>query len=232
MKKKIKGLKSSFILNPKSFEMLNKTIHLFAHPKTSQYLWIYILTIFSLTLGYCFLYKTQTDDLIEQLSFLAQKTPKAIEKKKSYQEFIEKHKSQEENSLQHECNKLQLLSKEKDFLIPFLNNPLCLSKDKIQNRLNFLQSEQNKVAFISTDFQKNSKQQQTSLKLASKVYADKDDLKKILSLIEQETIDEFTNSHWGPQIIISYFHLTPQISSIQTENFELYLELIQREFTP
>ena len=212
--------------------MLNKITYLFAHPKTSQYLWIYIFTIFSLTFGYCFFYKTQTDDLIMQLSFLAQKTPKAIEKKKSYEDFIQKHTSQRGNFLQQESDKLQLLSKETAFLTPFLSNPLCLSKDKIQNRLNFLQSKQNKLTFISTDFQKNSKQQQTSLKLASKVYVNKEDLKKILSLIEQEPIDEFTNPILGPQMIISSFQLTSQISSVQTENFELYLELIQREFTP
>lgn len=212
--------------------MLDKILHLFAHPKISQFLWIYILGIFSLTLGYCFLCKTETENLIERLSFLAQKTTYAIEKKKSYQEFIEKHKHVNECFLQDECKKMRLLSDEISLLSSILNNPLSLNKDKIQNRLNFLQSDQNKLLFIATDSQKNSKQQQTHFKLNSKVFVNVADLKKILSLIEEENIDGFSSDILRPQMIISSFHLTPKLSSVQTENFELYLELYQREFTP
>lgn len=212
--------------------MLDKILHLFAHPKISQFLWIYILGIFSLSLGYCFLYKNETEDLIERLSFLAQKTASAIEKKKSYQEFIQKHKHVNEYFLQDECKKMVLLSDEISLLKSMLNNPLTLNQGKIQNRLNFLQSDQNKLLFIATDSQKNSKQQQTHFKLNSKVFVNATDLKKILALIEEENIDGFSSDILKPQMIISSFHLTPKISSVQTENFELYLELYQREFNP
>jgi hypothetical protein len=60
---------------------------------------------------------------------------------------------------------------------------------------------------------------------------DENDLKTILSLIEDIPVDSALPSKSSPQILIKDFRLKKQETSLQTSVFEVQMDLLKREFT-
>ena len=93
----------------------------------------------------------------------------------------------------------------------------------LQKRLQFL--ENNHLSFISTDLQKNSTIQEEKKSLHRQVELNHTDIEKILSLVEEYTINSYASSLSPLQLLITNFILQKH-----NQNYLLSLSLLKREF--
>lgn len=119
------------------------------------------------------------------------------------------------------------------FLDPEIKKLQALSSyvkedEELDHRLLFLKNE-NHLRFLEKDFRQDSKIKETEYQIAKPLQLDKENLKQLLSLIENRKVDSFTPPPGSPQITIKEFYLEKKEIAKDSEVFEVSMSIIKRE---
>jgi len=138
--------------------------------------------------------------------------------------FIENYKNTTPYFINKALESLSFKNKEKKELKKILKQPSFDSLKKLKNRLTFLETE-NKLFFKRQEIYSNAFIKETEEKQSYEVELDKEDIEKILSIIENVQISNNSETRM-PQLIIKDFLL----EKTNRGSFLLKMNLIQREF--
>ena len=168
-------------------------------------------------------------DLEERFARAARKEKLARERKSRKDRFFQRYSHADPYFLDRQIESFPLLQAEQQRLEKLLHHPAFLESQKLQERLAFLR--ENRLAFTEENIATSPQMKEVEEKQRHPVQMDENDLKKILSLIEDVSIDSILPATNSPQILIKEFQLKKQKTVLQTEVFQIEMDLIKREFT-
>ncbi len=149
-------------------------------------------------------------------------------KKQKIDSFVTHHMGASSDFIQEKLESIELLEKERKKLISLIQHPAFPNYSPFQERLSSL--SKNKMIFLEGAMQTKGKIKESHHKLKNTCQIDETDLKKILSLVEDVSIDEFVPFEKSPQCIIQELKLKKGTSNTGAQHFEMQLEIFQREF--
>lgn len=174
--------------------------------------------------------KNQTEELEEKFRRAALKGKSALERKLRKESFLQTYSNSDPYFLDRQIEPFVFLEKEKERLEFLLCHPALPQKEAIQSRLAFLKSADNRLSFREENIRTTSQIKETEEKQRHPVQLDKKDLEKLLSRIENCPIGSFLPAEQSPQLLVRDLKLRQIKTPLQTEVFELELELLNREF--
>lgn len=177
---------------------------------------------------FLFLESTELNDLEDRFAKLSRKEKIAFERKGRKERFLKRHSHSNPYFLDHEIEGFSLLQSEKARLESLLRHPAFPESQSLKNRLAFL--NENRLAFNEENIRVSNTVKEVDEKQRKPVQMDENDLKKILSITEDLPIDSELPKAGSPQLIIKEFRLKKQETSLQTEVFEVEMDLLKREF--
>lgn len=173
---------------------------------------------------------TEVQQLETQFLTASQKGAFALERKAKKELFRERYANANPYFLDEHLESMQFLQKEKSLLQHLLVHPAWPHKGAIQERLSWMQSDQNRLLFKEENMQTSNQVKETEEKLKHAVCLDEQDLQKVLCIIEDIPIGSFQPLAQSPQLLIRHFQIKRQKAPFQGEEFVLDLELFKREF--
>jgi hypothetical protein len=190
----------------------------------------FVMAAFPVMAAAFFLYLESTElyDLEERFSKLSRKEKIAFERKGRKERFLKRHSHANPYFLDHEIEGFPLLQSEKTRLESLLSHPAFPESQSLKSRLAFL--NENRFAFTEENIRVSNTMKEVDEKQRKSVQMDENDLKKILSITEDLPIDSELPPTGSPQLIIKEFRLKKQETSLQTEVFEVEMDLLKREF--
>jgi hypothetical protein len=168
----------------------------------------------------------------EQLTRTCQKSVQTLKRMEAKEAFLQRHAHAIPYFLDQEIESLSFLQQERSQLERLLAHPALAERDIFQERLHFLQSDQNRLAFTEEAIRTSEKIKEIEEKQRSPVQMDEKDLQRLLSLIEDLHIPPYTPKERSPQIVIRDFCLERKMSPLQTPVLEVEMDLLTREFLP
>jgi hypothetical protein len=203
----------------------------FLFQRVNPLLFLTILGVAPLISGFLLFNERQSVEILQsQFTTISKKTKTAFKKKARKERFLKNHNNSDPYFLDKEIESISFLENEKMRLKSWLSHPAISNKELLRDRLNFLESEDNCLIFIDDEilFSKNMKE--TLERQREPVEVDQDDLKHLLSMIEEIPLDSQPHPSNRPQLIICDFSLTKKLSPLQNEVFELKMDILKREF--
>ena len=178
---------------------------------------------------FLFLEYTKLQDLEERFSAAARKQKMAVERIERKDRFIRRYSHADPYFLDRQIESFPLLQSEKVRIESLLHHPAFPESQSLKDRLFFL--SENRLSFTEENIHVSSQIKETEEKQRHPVQMDESDLKKILSLVEDVPIESILPSNDSPQILIKDFRIKKQETALQTEVFEVEMDLLKREFT-
>jgi len=175
-----------------------------------------------------FFESAEIQDLEDRFAKLSRKEKIAFERKGRKERFLKRYSNANPYFLDQEIEAFSLLQSEKTRLESLLRHPAFPESQSLKERLAFL--EENRFAFAEENIRTSTTMKEVEEKQRKSVQMDETDLKAILSLVEDLPIDSSVPSTGSPQLIIKDFRLKKQETSLQTEVFEVEMDLLKREF--
>ncbi len=167
-------------------------------------------------------------DLQERFAKAARKERFALERKERKERFLQRYSSANPYFLDHNIESFPLLEREKEQLDSLLRHPAFPESRALQERLRFLQ--ENRLVFREEKIEVSKEMKEVEERQQHPVQMDEADLKQILAMIEDVSIDDKYPIEHSPHMIIKEFHLKKRKTPLQTEVFEVEMDLIKREF--
>lgn len=193
-------------------------------------LFFFILFLSPILFSLLFLYQKQTqlEELEERFYRACKKEKLALARKERKERFLVRYSNTDPYFMDQKIESLPLLEKEQKALENLLEHPAFSHHDALRDRLQFLR--ENKLLFAEEKIQASANIQEIEEKQRQPVEMDEEDLKKILTLIDDVSIGPYLPSQTGPQLILKEFRLKKQQTPLQTQVFEVEMELLKREF--
>lgn len=131
--------------------------------------------------------------------------------------------------ISQELEKMELLSQRKEELRKKIEHPACWNRAALKSELSDCEQPQNRLSFLEEAFRtsKSGAVKETEEKLRNPIKIEIRDLERILSVIEDVSIGEFSPNERSPQMLIRDFSLTRK----ENDLYELDLSLLKREFS-
>jgi len=194
-------------------------------------LFFFALVLFPLLTAAFFLSQkfSELQALEERFSNAARKEKLALERKARKERFLNRYSTSNSYFLDQQIESFPLLLNERLKLEALLHHPAFPESQAIKDRLSFL--KENRLAFVEEKMEVSSQIKEVEEKQRHPVQMDENDLKHVLSLIEDIPIETYSPASGSPQILIKEFRLKKQETSLQTEVFEVEMDLLKREFT-
>ena len=192
------------------------------------------LALVSMPLVLCslILLKQKTDLQNTQARFCSamKKAKSALQKKNRKEQFLARYSPSDPYFLDTHIESLNFLEDEKKDLKLWLAHQAIADKRDLQERLNFLNSEENALAFIEDQLDFSNAYKETVEKQRYPVQIDHRDLKRLLTLIEDIPLSGALSKAQRPQLLITDFVLKKLQTPLQNEVFEVEMQLLKREF--
>lgn len=164
-----------------------------------------------------------------QFLLLKKKAELAYPKKKSQENFFLRYQNADPFYLDHAIEAHPFLQSELQSLQSLVEHPAIANKVPLLERIQFLSSN-NLISFIEEETHSSPSIKETIEKQRFPIQMNNTDLKYLLSLLEDLPIETFPPATAKPQFLITDFHLHKKLSPLQTEIFEVEIELLKREF--
>ncbi len=158
------------------------------------------------------------------------KAYKSLNKRADKHRFLSRYSETEPYFIDQHIESLQLLEEEINWLQTYERHPALAETELAKQRLAYLTKGKNKISFTEEEIKKSALCQETEEKMKKTVEMSEQDLKHLLSLIENVRIDSFEPHPKSPQMIITNFYLKKKTSPFKQETFEVKLDLLKREF--
>lgn len=210
--------------------LLEKCGQLFFSKMRIAFFYLLVLTPWMFTGTLLFLQNIEIRELEDRFQQASLKERAALKRKLRKERFLKNYGSADAYFLDRHIESLSFLQKEKQQLEFLLTHPAIAQKQALENRLNFLLSPENRLIFKEESVRASSQIKETEEKQRHRVQLDEQDLKILLSRLESCPIDSYLPMPDSPQIIVRDFKLKKVKTPLQTESFELELELFTREF--
>lgn len=190
----------------------------------------FALTVFPILAAalFIFLEKSKLQELEERFATAARKEKIAFERKARKERFIQRYSHSDPYFLDQQIESFPLLEAEKERLTAMLHHPAFPESQTLEARLRFLNS--NRFAFAEENIRTSSQMKEIDEKQRYPVQMDENDLQKILSLVEDVPIGPYLPSNKSPQILIKELKIKKKETPLQTQVFEVDMELLKREF--
>lgn len=156
----------------------------------------------------------------------------AIERKQKKEEFIQRYSNANPYFLDEKIESLVFLGNEISDLEKLEKHPAISDNREITSRLDFLKNGMNRLSFVEESIRSNGSIKETEEKQKHSVQMNREDLKKLLSSLENIPIEDFFVSDHRPQIVITDFRFEKRQTPIKTDVFEVDMQFIKREFIP
>lgn len=208
-----------------SFEKLGKLFFSQIRP-----VFFFVLAILPLVAASLFLLLeyTSLQELQERFRCAARNEKIASARKERKERFLKNHSHANPYFLDQQIESLPLLREERKQLESLCQHPAFPNHQSIQERLAFL--DENRLTFAEESIRTSAKVKETGEKQRHPVQMDENDLQKVLSLIEHIPIGSYRPLNDSPQIVIKDFRMKKQQTSLQTDIFEVEMDLLTREF--
>lgn len=168
-------------------------------------------------------------ELEERFIKASRKERLAMERKGRKDRFLERYSKANPYFLDQMIESFPLLQNEKVRLESLQSHPAFPESLSIRDRLHFL--NENKLAFREEKIENSKEMKEVLEHQLYSVQMDEDDLKQILSIIEDVPIETHLPKDHAPQILIKDFRLKKIQTALHTEVFEVEMDLVKREFT-
>lgn len=173
--------------------------------------------------------KIELKNLEESFSSTSVKGLDAIEKKQKKERFLKRYSITDPYFI-NKIESLSFLQTEQEELKKLIRHPAVSNKKTFKERLSFLLSEENRLAFAEENILSSSKIKETEEKQRHPVQMDDTDLQQLLSLIEDVPYSAHPSSA-SPQLILRNFHLKKRETPLCKQVFEIEMDLLKREWT-
>ena len=176
-------------------------------------------------------HESQELDIVQdRFCWAMNKAQAALDRKMRKERFLERYSPSDPYFLDMQVESPVFLEEEKNQLTKWLAHPALTEKRSLLERLEFLDSEENTLCFTEEEIQFSNAWKETLEKQKRSIQIDNNDLKKLLTLIEDIPISGSLSKSQRPQLIITDFTLQKIQTPLQNEVFELNIELLKREF--
>jgi hypothetical protein len=142
--------------------------------------------------------------------------------------FLQLHANADPYFLDREIEALPLLEKERAHLESLSRHPAFPNHQLLKKRLELI--NENKLSFVEGAIRNMGKVKETEEKQRYPVQVDEDDLQKMLSIIESVPVGTHQVPNKSPQFVIKTFRLKKQKTELQTDVFEVEMDLLKRDF--
>lgn len=193
-------------------------------------IFFFTLVIFPLILSSLFLSQksSQLQVLEDRFAAAARKEKLALARKGRKERFLARYSNSNPYFLDQEIESFAFLQSEKRKLESLLHHPAFPESQAIKDRLSFL--SENRLLFSEEKMEVSAHLKEIGEKQRRPVQMDESDLQQILTLIEDLPRESMTSSSKRPQLLIKEFRLKKQETPLQTEVFEVEMDLLKREF--
>ncbi|HLB53025.1 MAG TPA: hypothetical protein VJK48_04885 [Chlamydiales bacterium] len=180
---------------------------------------------------FLFMQNRNLEELEELFIGASRKAKTAFERKQKKERFLGRYLYANPYFLNEQIESIVFLQREKQQIQALFSHPASVDKDLLQERLAFLSGNENRFSFIEENIRFSKEMKETEEKQRYPVQMDEDDLKKVLSIIENIPIGLHTPISSSPQLLIRELRMKRLQTPLQTEVFEVEMELHKREFT-
>ena len=104
-----------------------------------------------------------------------------------------------------------------------------MQDEELKERLGFLKEGKNKLLFVEEGIERSGSLQEVEEKCKYPVEMNEEDLKKLLSVVEEVKIGSNLPPDNAPQLIIKNFELLKKPTLGSEDVFEVHLSIIKRE---
>lgn len=167
-------------------------------------------------------------ELEERFVRASRKMRLSMERKERKERFLKRYSEANPYFLDQMIESFALLQNEKVQLESLQSHPAFPESLSIRDRIQFL--NENKLAFREEKIESSKEMKEVYEHQLYPVQMDESDLKQILSIIEDVPIEAHLPKEHPPQILIKDFRLKKIQTPLQTEVFEVEMDLVKREF--
>lgn len=194
----------------------------------------FVLLAFPLLAAAVFLFMehNRIQEIEERFTTASAKGKAAFERKAKKERFLRRHANADPYFLDQKIESLLFLQNEKQQIESLLRHPALPHKQSLQDRYSFLTDGSNRLSFAEENIQTSGRIKETEEKIQYPVQVDENDLQKLLTLIEDIPVGSYLPSDGAPQLIIRDFRLKKIKTPLESEIFEIELDLLKREFAP
>ena len=172
----------------------------------------------------------ELNELKDQFQSSLEKGKSALEKKALREKFLKRYGHSDPYFIDQQIEALSFLQKEQSDLRASINHPAIVKRDSLAARLQFILSDENKISFAEQNIRTSKDIKETEEKQRYPVQIDEEDLKELLSLIEDVPIGKYNPAPHLPQLLIQNFQIHRHTTPIETEVFIVEMSLLKREF--
>ncbi len=192
----------------------------------------FLLMLLPILAGSAYLFSSyaKIKELEERFYNACKKGRSAIEKKAQKEQFLERYAKPNPYFLDEKIESLTFLSGEILELETLIRHPALADKKLFESRLHFLKNGENRLHFVENEIRSSATIKETEEKQRHPVQMNGEDIKKLLSEIEDIPIESHVSSEHRPQMVITDFRLEKKQTPIKTEVFEVEMQCIKREF--
>lgn len=150
----------------------------------------------------------------------------SLDERKKVKNFIDEKISYDKFFIDNNLENLSFLQNEKSQLVNLKKYIAFLNGDRINARLDFINSEKNKLKFAEENTKTSSLIKETLESQLYSIEVDENDLQKLLTIIEETPNSRFTKKANAPQLLITNFNLSKE----NCNSFTLDMKILKREF--
>jgi hypothetical protein len=161
----------------------------------------------------------------------AKKGKLAIARKMRKDNFLKRYSNADPFFLDKHIESLSFLQDERAAISSMIQHPALSNKRKLQERLDFLESGRNRLAFTEENIRTSFKIKETDEKQRHPVQMSENDLHKLLASIEDVAVGDNEPIAKMPQLLIRDLLITKIENPGACEVVEVEMELLKREWT-
>ncbi len=160
----------------------------------------------------------------------AKKGKLALARKLRKENFMKRYSNADQFFLDKHIESLSFLQDERSAISSMIHHPALSNKRMLQERLEFLESDTNRLSFTEENIRTSAKIKETDEKQRHPVQMSENDLHKLLSSIEDLAVGENEPIAKMPQLLIRDLSLKKIENPRGCEVFEVEMELLKREW--
>lgn len=189
-----------------------------------------LLIPFFLVVGYLLKENGSLEEMENRFMEAVVKEKPAIARKTRKDRFIKRHANSDPFYLDKQIESFTFLECERLKIESLINHPAIANKRSLQQRLDFIQSPDNRLSFTEENIHTSPKIKETEEKQRHPVQMDENDLQKLFTCIEDIPLGTNDPVHRTPQLIVSDCKIKKIETPLHSEAFEVQMELLKREW--
>jgi hypothetical protein len=192
--------------------------------------YLLLLVPFFLAAGRLFVEHVSLEEMENSFLTISQKEAAAFGRKARKDRFIKRHANPDPFFLDKQIESFTFLETERQKIESLLHHPALTNKRLLQERLEFIETQNNRFSFSEENIRSSSKIKETEEKQRYPVQMDESDLQRLFTLIEDVPLGINDLSQKMPQLIVCDCRIKKIENALHSEAFEVQMELLKREW--